>query len=202
MDATTKLTPQSLLVPGEENAAELSRSGVLSGVLSPAQWFRWLLTKTIRLVVLVVGASVAGAGVAMLVLPGPGVLVIVFGLVILTTQFVWAERALERMTNIATSMARTASSDRRGRILLGLSGTAMVVGGGLVVFLLGEYRLAGTSVVVSGLIGLAALLPSVGRWIARRADPSLRTPPYNHPPALAHHNRLDVPNPPTKDVFS
>ena len=202
MDASTKPTPQSLLVSGEDNATEMPRFGVPSRVLSPAQWFRWLLTKTIRLVVLIVGASVAGAGVAMLVLPGPGILVIVFGLVILTTQFAWAERALERMTNIATSMARTASSDRRGRVFLGLSGTAMVVGGGLVVFHLGEYRLAGTSVLVSGLIGLAALLPSVGRWIARRAGPSLRTSPCTHPSAIAHDNRLDVPNPPTKEVFS
>jgi len=34
------------------------------------------------------------AGVAMLVLPGPGIVVIIAGLAILATEYVWAERML------------------------------------------------------------------------------------------------------------
>jgi uncharacterized protein (TIGR02611 family) len=46
-----------------------------------------------------VGISIAGgavvlAGLAMLVLPGPGVLVIIAGLAILATEYVWAQRAM------------------------------------------------------------------------------------------------------------
>lgn len=148
---------------------------------SPSEWFRWLLKNTIRLVVLVVGAAVVGAGVAMLALPGPGILVILLGLVILTTQFVWAERALDRITVTAAAATNTASTHRGGRILLGLSGTAMVTGGGLVVFLVGEHRLLGAGVLVSGLIGLSTLVPSVRRWVDRRADPSRRAPSLNRP---------------------
>jgi tellurite resistance protein TerC len=44
-----------------------------------------------------VGFTVLAIGAAMLVLPGPGLVVIAFGLVILSAEFVWARRALDRM---------------------------------------------------------------------------------------------------------
>jgi tellurite resistance protein TerC len=47
----------------------------------------------------VVGFTVIAIGVAMLVLPGPGLVVIGFGLLILSAEFVWAKRALDRMKN-------------------------------------------------------------------------------------------------------
>lgn len=48
-----------------------------------------------RLIVLVVGMTVLAVGVAMIVLPGPAVVVIPAGLAILATEFVWARRLLE-----------------------------------------------------------------------------------------------------------
>jgi tellurite resistance protein TerC len=45
----------------------------------------------------VIGFTVIAIGAAMLVLPGPGLLVIAFGLLILSAEFVWAKRALDRM---------------------------------------------------------------------------------------------------------
>jgi len=50
-----------------------------------------------RAVVAVVGSTVLALGVAMLVLPGPAVVVIPIGLGILATEFVWARRYLRRM---------------------------------------------------------------------------------------------------------
>jgi YHS domain-containing protein len=50
-----------------------------------------------RLVVIVVGFTVLLMGVALLVLPGPAVVVIPVGLAILATEFVWAGRLLNRM---------------------------------------------------------------------------------------------------------
>ena len=47
-----------------------------------------------RIAVTVVGFAVLLAGVAMLVLPGPGIVVIIAGLAILATEYVWAERML------------------------------------------------------------------------------------------------------------
>ena len=49
----------------------------------------------------VVGFTVLTLGVAMPVLPGPGLVVIAFGLVILSAEFVWAKRALDRMKHEA-----------------------------------------------------------------------------------------------------
>lgn len=47
-------------------------------------------------VVAVVGGSVVLVGIAMLVLPGPAILVIPLGLAILATEFLWARRWLKR----------------------------------------------------------------------------------------------------------
>lgn len=47
-----------------------------------------------RIAVTVAGCAVILVGVAMLVLPGPGLLVIIAGLAILATEYVWAERLL------------------------------------------------------------------------------------------------------------
>jgi tellurite resistance protein TerC len=50
-----------------------------------------------RLVVTVIGATVVLLGVAMLVLPGPGLLTIVGGLAILGLEFAFARRWLHRI---------------------------------------------------------------------------------------------------------
>jgi uncharacterized protein (TIGR02611 family) len=47
-----------------------------------------------RIAVTVAGGFVVIVGIAMLVLPGPGILVIIAGLAILATEYVWAERLL------------------------------------------------------------------------------------------------------------
>lgn len=49
------------------------------------------------LITTVVGFTVIAIGAAMLILPGPGIVVIAFGLLILSAEFVWAKRALNRM---------------------------------------------------------------------------------------------------------
>jgi uncharacterized protein (TIGR02611 family) len=49
-----------------------------------------------RVVFAVAGFTVLAAGLAMLVLPGPGIVVIVIGLTLLALEFAWAERMLER----------------------------------------------------------------------------------------------------------
>ena len=54
-----------------------------------------------RIVVAVVGATLLLAGVAMLILPGPGLLVIPIGLAALSTEFVWARRWLARLRESA-----------------------------------------------------------------------------------------------------
>lgn len=50
-----------------------------------------------RLVKIVVGFTILGLGVAMLVLPGPGWVAIALALAILAAEFAWAERLLHRL---------------------------------------------------------------------------------------------------------
>ena len=50
-----------------------------------------------RLAVIVIGFTVLLIGVAMMVLPGPAVVVVPIGLAILATEFVWAGRLLNRL---------------------------------------------------------------------------------------------------------
>lgn len=63
----------------------------------------------------VAGTSVLGAGVAMLVLPGPGLVVIVAGLAILATEFAWAERRLDQAKEKASAAADAARNAGRRR---------------------------------------------------------------------------------------
>ena len=52
-----------------------------------------------RMVIAVVGFTVLLIGIAMIVLPGPAILVIPLGLAILATEFLWARRLLKKFKN-------------------------------------------------------------------------------------------------------
>lgn len=47
-----------------------------------------------RLVAIVIGFTILAAGIAMIILPGPAVVVIPIGLAILATEFIWARKLL------------------------------------------------------------------------------------------------------------
>lgn len=52
-----------------------------------------------RLVIAVTGFTVLVVGIAMIVLPGPAIIVIPVGLGILATEFIWARRLLQALRN-------------------------------------------------------------------------------------------------------
>jgi uncharacterized protein (TIGR02611 family) len=58
-----------------------------------------------RLIKIVVGFTILGAGVAMLVLPGPGWVVIAVALAILAGEYVWARRLLDRLKETGNAIA-------------------------------------------------------------------------------------------------
>lgn len=62
-----------------------------------------------RLIKIIFALTLLIAGVAMLVLPGPGILVITVALVILSGEFIWARRLLDRI-KAGASRARDAIS--------------------------------------------------------------------------------------------
>ena len=54
-----------------------------------------------RIAVAVIGGTITLVGIAMVVLPGPAIVVIPLGLSILATEFVWARRYLRRCRAMA-----------------------------------------------------------------------------------------------------
>jgi hypothetical protein len=137
---------------------------------SPSQWLRLIARNTKRIFILLLGVAVLLAGLAMLALPGPGLLVIILGLVILATEFAWAESVLDRTTTTAAGAATKLTGNTSGKLMLAASGIGMIVGGVLVAALFGGFRVVGVSVALAGVIGLITLVPSVQTWIERKAD--------------------------------
>jgi uncharacterized protein (TIGR02611 family) len=67
---------------------------------------RTLWRQARRVAVAVIGASVILFGAALLVLPGPGILVVFAGLSILALEFAWARRMVKRAKEKARQMIR------------------------------------------------------------------------------------------------
>ena len=59
-----------------------------------------------RLVVIVIGFTILVIGVAMIVLPGPAVVVIPIGLALLATEFIWARKLLDSVKERISRMRR------------------------------------------------------------------------------------------------
>ncbi len=60
-----------------------------------------IVRQAYRMIILVVGLTIVAAGLAMFVLPGPGIIVVLAGLALLATEFVWARLLLQRARRYA-----------------------------------------------------------------------------------------------------
>jgi hypothetical protein len=67
----------------------------------PKEIVRFVARSSKRIAVTLVGGAFVLAGLAMLVLPGPGILVVALGFAILGTEYAWAATALERTKRTA-----------------------------------------------------------------------------------------------------
>ncbi len=61
-----------------------------------------------KLAITLMGGTVLLAGILMIVLPGPAILVIPMGLAILATEYVWAQRWLKKLREKAEHLKRLA----------------------------------------------------------------------------------------------
>jgi uncharacterized protein (TIGR02611 family) len=55
---------------------------------------RFIVQSSKRIAVTIIGFVLLLAGIVMIVTPGPGILLIIAGLAVLATEYVWAERLL------------------------------------------------------------------------------------------------------------
>jgi uncharacterized protein (TIGR02611 family) len=84
-----------------------------------------------RIVFAVAGGIVLLGGLIMLVTPGPAFVLIPIGLAMLSLEFVWAERMLDKALEQAQVAQAKASQTTRGQRILG--GLAFVAGAGAVI---------------------------------------------------------------------
>jgi uncharacterized protein (TIGR02611 family) len=74
----------------------------------PGAVVRFLLRNSKRVGITIAGGLLVLIGIVLLVLPGPGMLVVVLGFAVLGTEYAWAAAALERTKKTADSAARVA----------------------------------------------------------------------------------------------
>lgn len=82
--------------------------------LLPVPWAIWFWGHVRRVIVFVIGMTILGLGVAMLVLPGPGWLTIFGGLALLATEFAWAKWMLAFAQKRLSQLVNVAMKPREG----------------------------------------------------------------------------------------
>ena len=95
----------------------------------------------VRMLYTIVGFTVLIAGLLMLVLPGPALIVIPIGLALLSLEFVWAEGLLERALVHGENAKRKAQETTRTQRILSAIAAALAVAALLVWGLLGDIPL-------------------------------------------------------------
>lgn len=127
--------------------------------------------------VTIVGWVLVTVGVAALILPGPGLLLLLAGLVVLSQEYEWAERRVEPVKEKAFDVAKQGVSTWP-RIMLSFLGACAVMAVGVFWWLdpeipefwivgpdlpLGGWT-TGLSLVLSGLIAFGLVVYSLRRW--------------------------------------
>jgi len=121
-----------------------------------------------RFAVTIVGVALLLLGAAMMVLPGPGILVIVAGLALLATEYVWARKMLKTAQAQAEKVqeAAVASPVRTaGTLLFGV----VLLGVGLAMVFLRDVDLPFWSPVTGGIIAVTALILLATTYLTLRA---------------------------------
>ncbi|WP_163549314.1 PGPGW domain-containing protein [Candidatus Frankia nodulisporulans] len=123
-----------------------------------------------RIAVTVLGVAVLGVGIAMLVLPGPGFLVVALGFFILSLEYEWARSRFEQARTKAADLADQAAGRPLYSVFTILFGLGMVAAGiwwALDDGLPASGPWTGGSIIFSGLVVLATMVVSL--WQAHQA---------------------------------
>ncbi|HEX7107242.1 MAG TPA: PGPGW domain-containing protein [Acidothermaceae bacterium] len=131
----------------------------------------WKLLR--RVTISVVGLIVLLVGVVMLIAPGPGFLVIALGLLILSVEYEWARRHLDRAKGHARTLADKAAANRLSTAISTLFALGIVGLGGVLAltqFLPASGLATGVSVAFGGLVALSTIVYSVVQRRKRLPD--------------------------------
>lgn len=131
-----------------------------------------------RIALTVLGVGVLGLGIAMLVLPGPGFLIVALGFFILSLEYEWARSRFERARKKAADLADQAAANRFSAAFTILFGLGMIAAGiaWIVIDTLpASSAWSGGSIIFSGLVVLATMIVSL--WQAKQARDAGRPTP-------------------------
>lgn len=124
-----------------------------------------------RVTIAIVGGIVVLIGIALLVLPGPGLLVVLAGLLILASEFPTLERYVDPLRDRAMKAAEDSVSTPFRIVWSILAGLGLIGAGiawGLIPWLPLHGWSTGSSLILSGLILYALLIWSYRKVKARR----------------------------------
>jgi Putative transmembrane protein (PGPGW) len=124
-----------------------------------------------RVVVTLLGGAVLALGIVLLALPGPGVLVIALGFLILSSEYEWARRRFETARKTAADLADQAVAKPWSTVLSILGSLALIAAGfvwGAVSALPFSSWWTGGSLIFGGLAALTTILVSVRQAKATR----------------------------------
>lgn len=89
------------------------------------------LDATWRGIILIFGLTVVGLGIFFLLFPGPGWAVIFFGLIVLATEYAWAQRMLNPVRQFSSQIARLLVSQEfranRSKVILVVTFSMVVI---------------------------------------------------------------------------
>ncbi|CAO5180407.1 Transmembrane protein (PGPGW) [Frankia sp. AiPs1] len=130
-----------------------------------------------RIVLTVLGVAILGIGIAMLVLPGPGFLVVALGFFVLSLEYDWARERFERARQKAADLADQAAARPLYSMFTIFFGVAMVAAGILWIVddaLPASSPWSGGSIIFSGLVVLSTMIVSMeqARQARRRGQPT------------------------------
>jgi uncharacterized protein (TIGR02611 family) len=91
-------------------------------------------SRAVRIVMIVAGFTIFLGGVVMLVTPGPAFVLIPIGLAMLSMEFVWAERLLDKsLEQAAKAQQKAAETTRKQRALVAIATVLAIAAAGLAV---------------------------------------------------------------------
>lgn len=126
-----------------------------------------------KLGVTVIGVALLATGLAMMVLPGPGLIVIVLGLFVLSMEFDWAEKRLDQARDKALKAAHKTAASRTQTTVAVLS-SCVLIAVGVVLGLNKDLPLSGWftggTLIVSGLAAMGTVIWSVRDLKQRRSS--------------------------------
>lgn len=100
-----------------------------SPVIAEAKKRRRTVLLARKIAIALAGGLVLAAGIVMIPLPGPGWLVVVFGLWILSFEFLWAERLFDKIQDKVVDAAHLAAANRWGTVLSVASACGIIAAG-------------------------------------------------------------------------